>query len=69
MKKLINERLKKKTPKYAKILQLLSGAIGALPIYFNSLPQAFKDSIPNNVIWVVTAIGGILIFVLQLINE
>lgn len=67
MKKL-KERLKAKTPKYARVLQGISGAIAAIPIYYSSLPDEFKQSVPKELLLYITIFGLIVIFFLNLLT-
>ena len=56
---------KKETPKIAQFLQTLSVAIAAVPIYYNGLPDEFKNTIPTDVLKYVTLVGGICALALQ----
>ena len=49
------------TPKLARFFQLLSASLAALPLYFSSLPEEFKNSIPDNYIKYIAILGGILV--------
>ena len=49
------------TPKLARFLQLVSASLAALPLYFSSLPEEFKSSIPDSYIKYIAIAGGVLI--------
>ena len=68
MKKII-DRLASPTAIWVKMLQMLSGAIAALPKYYDSLPDAFKSSIPPSYLLYVSMAGGFIIFLLQLTQK
>jgi hypothetical protein len=68
MKKII-KRLKSKTPVYAKILQALSGAVAAIPLYYGTLPEEFKASIPAQSLVIISFIGAVIAFFLQLLQK
>ena len=64
MKKLflkLKELWVSETPKLARFLQLVSASLAALPLYFSSLPEEFKNSIPENYIKYIAIAGGVLI--------
>ena len=49
------------TPKLARFLQLVSASLAALPLYFSSLPEEFKSSIPDSYIKYIAIAGGVLV--------
>ena len=49
------------TPKLARFLQLVSASLAALPLYFSSLPEEFKSSIPDSYIKYIAISGGVLV--------
>jgi len=64
----IKQRWDAKTPKFARWLQVLSSAITALPLYYTSLPDEFKASLPVNVILYISGAGLAVTFLLNLFN-
>lgn len=64
IQKLISQ-FKSATPKIAKFLQALSVAVAALPVYFSSLPEEFKATIPTEWLKYITLIGGLCLVLLQ----
>ena len=58
-------RFKSKTPAFVKFLQVLSGAITAVALYFNQYPIRWKSAIPDIVIQIISYAGLVLIFFLQ----
>lgn len=53
------------TPKIARFLQVLSGALAVLPLYFNGLPEEFKSTITPEVLHVIALSGLVTAFLLQ----
>ena len=68
-KKTLWQRFKSATPKLAKLFQALSGAIAALPIYYSSLPEEFKTTIPTDWLKWITGAGLIVAFILQFLER
>ena len=64
MKKVIN-RFKSKTSRLVKVLQLVLVAISATAIYFGSLPEEWKTTIPTSYIQLLSIAGFLLTFILQ----
>lgn len=68
MKTLI-QRFKAETPAFFKRLQLLaasvSGAALAASVYYNSLPDGFKQAIPEQFVKYVVVAGGVAAIVAQ----
>lgn len=57
------------TPKIARLFQLISGAIAALPLYYAALPDEFKQSIPTDWLKWIAGAGFFTAFVLQFFNK
>ena len=59
---------KAKTPIYARILQSISVSVGAIPFYYNSLPERFQLLIPDNVILYISIAGLMTTFLLNFLH-
>jgi len=57
------------TPAIARFLQLLSGALGAIPTYYKELPDEFKATIKPDVIGYVSLAGFVTAFLLQFFTK
>jgi len=68
MKKII-ALWKAETPVIARVLQSLSGAIAVLPVYYSSLPEEFKSTIPTNLIGYISLGGLVVTFLLNLMTK
>ena len=53
------------TPKIARFLQILSGALAALPIYYTGLPEEFKSTITPDILHIIALSGLLTAFLLQ----
>jgi len=53
------------TPKIARFLQVLSGALATLPLYYNGLPDEFKTTITPDILHIIAVLGFITTFLLQ----
>lgn len=60
---------KAETPAFARFFQLVSSAVAALPMYYNTLPEQFKDSIPTDYLRYIAIAGGVCAFILQFFNK
>jgi len=64
----LTTRLKKawkaETPHLAKLFQVVSGALAALPLYYASLPVDFQQAVPQNWLkWIAGAgFAGVFLF-------
>jgi hypothetical protein len=56
---------KKETPKISQFLQTLSVAIATIPVYYSSLPEEFKSTIPTDYLKYISIAGGFCLFALQ----
>ena len=59
---------KAKTPIYARVLQSISVSVGAIPFYYNSLPERFQLLIPDNMVMAVSLIGFFTTILLNLLH-
>ena len=59
---------KLKTPLFARILQSISVAVAAIPLYYSSLPERFQLTIPDNVILYISLVGLIATFLLNFLH-
>ena len=57
-----------KTPLFARILQSISVAVAAIPLYYSSLPERFQLTIPDNVILYISSAGLIATFLLNFLH-
>ena len=57
------------TPKIARLFQVLSGALAALPLYYVALPDDFKTTIPISYLKWICISGGVCAFILQFFNK
>ena len=57
------------TPLFARILQALSAAFAALPLYYSSLPDEFKSTITPGMFTYITIGGGLITFLLNLLTK
>jgi hypothetical protein len=58
-----------KTPIYARILQSVSAAISAIPLYYTSLPERFQLLIGDKVIMYISISGIVVTFLLNLLHK
>lgn len=57
---------KAETPKIARLLQVVSAALAALPFYYDSLSVDFQQSVPQNYKMTIALIGAVCAVGLQL---
>ena len=57
------------TPKIARLFQIVSGSIAALPLYYVALPDEFKSTIPADYLKYIAIAGGLCAFILQFFNK
>jgi hypothetical protein len=62
--KSLSEEWKKETPKISRLLQSLSVSIGAIPLYYSSLPQKFQEVLPDKFILYISVAGLVCTFLL-----
>ncbi len=60
---------KAETPILARIFQLISSGIAALPLYYAALPTEFKTAIPDSYLKYIAIAGGTCAFILQFFNK
>lgn len=68
MKKLI-KWWKAETPKLAQAFQVLGAALAAMPLYYATLPDEFKQTIPAEWLKWIAGTGFITAFILQFFNK
>jgi len=53
------------TPFFARVLQSFSAGVGALPLYYSSLPERFQLAMPDNYVLIISLTGFFTTFLLN----